>query len=167
MPIWLDSSARTANSAKVRTATLKISLPYIFILWRFFENLPGVTSMLEPPAGIYSNSHRFPSESKWLESIRLEESDSQRSTIAAPAPSPKRMHDERSFQFMKGCKTSAPITKAVCVCPERINCSAVATPYTKPEQAALMSIAQACGAPILCCSQQAVEGIKVSGEHVA
>ena len=72
--IWLRSSARTANSAKVLTATLKISLPYIFILWRFFENLPGVTSILyQTPLANYDilNSKIMPSTKSYSNHLYL------------------------------------------------------------------------------------------------
>mmetsp|Transcript_5069 Transcript_5069/g.12165 ORF Transcript_5069/g.12165 Transcript_5069/m.12165 type:complete len:278 (-) Transcript_5069:195-1028(-) len=68
----------------------------------------------------------------------------------APAPSPKRTHVLLSDQSNHPLKASAPITIADLVTPLLKYCDAVTSAKTKPEQAAVRSMAAAFFAPNLC-----------------
>ena len=84
--------------------------------------------------------------------------------MMAPAPSPKRTEVSLSVQSMKRLSVSAPTTRACLTTPVRMNCSAMVSPVSAPEQAAETSKAKALTAPSAHWSRAAVEGVGESGE---
>ena len=89
------------------------------------------------------------------------------SNTAAPAPSPNNIHVLRSVQSIILERTSLPITKAFFPSPHFNNELAIIDEYKKPEQAALISNAEAFMHPKTLCTLHAVEGIILSGDVVA
>ena len=84
----------------------------------------------------------------------------------APAPSPKRIAVERSFQSTILERVSLPTTNTLLAAPVLMNCSAVVNANTKPEHTDCKSKAGH-EAPIAYCSMVAVAGKILSGVVVA
>src|SRR5579859_8239512 len=88
-------------------------------------------------------------------------------TTAAPAASPKSTQVARSLQSVKSDSFSAPITIALVAAPARIAWSTVASAYSYPEQAVLMSYAAGAAMPSFAATRVATLGQRSTEEHVA
>ena len=142
------SIALRAVLSMASTARRNTSLPFMKIL---------------PPCSQERISAADPSDMRSQPSRVGESAD--RWITTAPAPSPNSTHVPRSVQSTRPERASLPMSRIVST-PPAANCMAVTRPYTKPEQAALMSIAPHFS-PRLCWTIDALAGNCCSELHVA
>ena len=121
--------------------------------------------VLDPPPGINKSCPLAPSVCMCVD--RISWPSLPRVSTAAPAPSPQRIHVERSVQLRVRDMTSDATTRTFLYVLFFKYCSATFKPKIKPEQAAVTSNVTARGASSLACSQLAAEGQHVSGVIVA